>query len=49
VFLVSRFYDNFFVEDAVASVGVGVDAGDVKMTLNKGHHHLHLLENYYYL
>jgi hypothetical protein len=46
---VSRFYDNSFAEGAVGSVGVGVDAGDVRMKLNKDHRHLNLLENYYYL
>jgi len=45
---VSHFYDNSFAED-VDSVDAGVDAGDVKMMLSKGHHHLHLLGNYYCL
>jgi len=45
---VSYFCDNSFAED-VDSVEVGVDAGDVKMMLSKGHHHLHLLENWYFL
>ena len=41
--------DNSCAEDAVDSADVGADAGDVKMMPRKGHRHLHLLENYYYL
>lgn len=47
--LESYSYHRFFAELAVGYVDVGVDVAGVRMMLNKDHHYLHPLENYYYL